>query len=157
MPSTSLIPQLCKFWRLYGGVNGNILQEGLCHAQVCGTQSLCPCCSPLLTHTATEDTQAQFCLGLCEVSGSWSAQGLFEPSGRFWCVWGLILNVILPLLPSCWHSPLPLDMGYLLKFAPASQLPLALNCHFNSFKFLSSYNLWVDFTMFLGFPSGLRW
>ena len=27
--------------------------------------------------------------------------GLFEPSEWFWQVWGLILNVILPLLPSC--------------------------------------------------------
>ena len=31
--------------RLYGGVNGDLLQEGLCHTQVCCTQS--PCCSPL--------------------------------------------------------------------------------------------------------------
>ena len=27
-------PGLCKFWRLFGGVNGNLLQEGLCHTQV---------------------------------------------------------------------------------------------------------------------------
>ena len=33
---------LCKFWRLCGGVNGDLLQEGLCHNQVCGTQSPCP-------------------------------------------------------------------------------------------------------------------
>ena len=26
---------LCKFWRLYGGVNGGLLQEGLRHTQVC--------------------------------------------------------------------------------------------------------------------------
>ena len=36
-------PVLCKFWRLYGGVKGDLLQEGLCHAQVCCTQSPCPC------------------------------------------------------------------------------------------------------------------
>ena len=24
-------PVLCKFWQLYGGVNGDLLQEGLCH------------------------------------------------------------------------------------------------------------------------------
>ena len=30
---------LCKFWRLYGGVKGDLLQEGLCHTQVCCTQS----------------------------------------------------------------------------------------------------------------------
>ena len=27
----SVSPVLCKFWRLYGGVNGDLLQEGLCH------------------------------------------------------------------------------------------------------------------------------
>ena len=37
---------------------------------------------------------------------------LLEPSECLWQVWGLILNVILPLLPSCWSSPLSLDMGY---------------------------------------------
>ena len=39
--SVSAVP--CKFWWLYGGVNGNLLQEGLCHTQVCCTQSPCPC------------------------------------------------------------------------------------------------------------------
>ena len=34
----SISPVLCKFWQLYGGVNGNLLQEGLCHTQVCCTQ-----------------------------------------------------------------------------------------------------------------------
>ena len=46
---------LCKFWQLYGGVNGDLLQEDLCHTQVCCTQSSCPCDSPLLTHTSTGD------------------------------------------------------------------------------------------------------
>ena len=27
----SVSPVLCKFWWLYGGVNGDLLQEGLCH------------------------------------------------------------------------------------------------------------------------------
>ena len=35
------------------------------------------------------------------VPGSWYAQGLFEPSEHLWWVWGLILNAISPLLPSC--------------------------------------------------------
>ena len=29
---------LFEYWQLYGGVNGNLLQEGLCHTQVCCTQ-----------------------------------------------------------------------------------------------------------------------
>ena len=27
----SVSPVLCKFWQLYGGVNGNLLKEGLGH------------------------------------------------------------------------------------------------------------------------------
>ena len=92
---------LCKFWQLYGGVKSDHLQEGLCHTQVCCTQSPCPCGSPLLTHTSTGDAQTQFCFNLCGVPGSWCAKGLFEPSKRLWQVWGLILNVVSPLLPSC--------------------------------------------------------
>ena len=46
----SVSPVLCKFWWFYGGVNGNLLHEGLCHTQVYCTQSPCPCSSPLLTH-----------------------------------------------------------------------------------------------------------
>ena len=98
----SVSPVLCKFWWLYGGINGNLLQESLCHIQVCCTQSPCPCSSPLLTRFSTGDTQTQFCLSLCGVSGSSCAQSLFEPSECLWRVWGLILNTISPLLPSCW-------------------------------------------------------
>ena len=35
-------PVLSKFWQLYGGVNGDLLQEGLCHTQVWYTQSAFP-------------------------------------------------------------------------------------------------------------------
>ena len=38
----SVSPVLCKFWRLCGGVNDNLLQEGLCCTQVYCTQSPCP-------------------------------------------------------------------------------------------------------------------
>ena len=97
----SISPVLCEFWQLYGGVNGDLLQEGLCHTQMCCTQSPCPCGRPLLTHASSGDTQTQFWPSLCGVPGSWCAQGLFEPSEPLWRVWGLILKTILPLLPSC--------------------------------------------------------
>ena len=92
---------LCKFWQLYGGVNGDLLQEDLCHTHVCCSQSPCPCGSSLLTCTSTGDAQTQFCLNLCGVSGSWCTQGLFEPSEHLLWGWGLILNTNSPLLPSC--------------------------------------------------------
>ena len=39
---------LCKFWQLFGGVNGDLLQESLCHTQVCSTQS------PSLWHSTAD-------------------------------------------------------------------------------------------------------
>ena len=38
----SVFPVLYKFWQLYGGVNGSLLQAGLWHTQVYCTQSSCP-------------------------------------------------------------------------------------------------------------------
>ena len=70
---------------------------------------------PLQQSTAdpypTGDTQTQLCLSLCGVSGFWCTQGLFEPSECLWGVWGLILNVIFPLLPYCWGTSLALGHG----------------------------------------------
>ena len=39
---------------------------------------------------------------LCGVFEPWCAQGLFEPSECLWRVRGLIVNLISPLVPSCW-------------------------------------------------------
>ena len=66
-PPVVYFPVLCKLWQLYSGINGDLLQEGLCHAQVCSTQSSCPCGSPLLTHTSTVQfsSVAQSCPTLC--------------------------------------------------------------------------------------------
>ena len=36
---------------------------------------------------------------------------LFEPSKRLWRVWDLILNMISPLLPSCWGFSFALGHG----------------------------------------------
>ena len=55
----SVPPVLCKFWQLYGWVNGDLLQEGLCHTQVCCTQSPCPCSGPPPTHPSPGDAQTQ--------------------------------------------------------------------------------------------------
>ena len=71
----SVSPVLCKFWWLYGGINGDLLQEGLCHTQVYCNQSPWPCISLLLTRTSKGNTQTQFCVSLCGVSGPWCTQG----------------------------------------------------------------------------------
>ena len=59
----SVSPVLCKFWGLYGGVNGNLLQEGLCHLQVIAPRSPAPaashCCpQETLKHTKAGLTQS---------------------------------------------------------------------------------------------------
>ena len=72
----SVSPVLYNFWGLYDGVNGDFLQEGLCHTQISCTQSCCPCGRLLLTHTSTGGTQTQFWLSYCGVSGTWCTQGL---------------------------------------------------------------------------------
>ena len=56
----SVSPVQYKFCQFCGGVNGDLLQEGLCHTQVCCTKSPCTCGSPLLTLTSTGDTPTQF-------------------------------------------------------------------------------------------------
>ena len=50
----SVSPVLCKLWHFYGGVNGNLIQEGLCYTHGYCTQSPCPCSCPLLTCTLQE-------------------------------------------------------------------------------------------------------
>ena len=108
VPSKSLFPSPCKFWQFYSGVNGDLLQEDLCHTH---TQSPCPCDRPLPTRTSTDDTQTQLCLSLCGVPGSWCARGLFEPSEHPWQEQGLILHANSPLLPSCWGFSFALGRG----------------------------------------------
>ena len=89
-----------KFWQLYGGVNGDLLQEGLCHTQVCRTQSPCPWGSPLLTWTSAGDTQTvKGRSGSVSVGSPAGHKILFESSKHLWWVWGLILNTISPFLP----------------------------------------------------------
>ena len=61
-PPRVCFPVLCKFWWFFGGVNGDLLQEGFCHTQVCCTWS--PSGRPLPTRTSTEDTQTQFWLSM---------------------------------------------------------------------------------------------
>ena len=82
--------------------------------KVCCSQSPCPCGRPLLTCASSEDTQT-----LKGTSGSVSEgslgpdahEVLFEPPERLWQVWGLILNLILPLLLSCWSFSFSLGCG----------------------------------------------
>ena len=95
----SVSPVLCKFWWLYCGVNGNLLQQALCHTQVCCTQRPWPCSRPLQTRTSTGDTHSGSSISV-SVGSPAVHKVIFEPSECLWQVWGLILKAILPLLQS---------------------------------------------------------
>ena len=80
-PPRVYFPVLCKFWQLYGGVNGDFLQEGLCHT-LCDLGLLQQ--EPLPLRQATADlclhrrysnTPRLVWLSLCGVSASWCTQG----------------------------------------------------------------------------------
>ena len=108
----SVSPVLCNFWWLYGGVNDDLLQEGLCHTQVCCTQSPCPC-AKATAHPYLCKRHSNTGRALCGVSGSWYTQGLFEPSEHLWQVRGLIPSMISPLLQSCCGFSFTLGHAYL--------------------------------------------
>ena len=86
-----------------------------CTVKVCYSQSPCPHKSPLLTSSSTGDTQT-----LKGRSGSVSVgtmslgahKVLFQPPEHFWQVWGLVLNVISPFLPSCWDFSVALGIQH---------------------------------------------
>ena len=104
-PPRFYFPVLCKFWQLYGGVNGDLRQEGLCHTQVCCTQSPRPCGRPLLTHTSSGDTQTWFCLSLFGIPGSWWT--------RF--VWALWVSLeVMQFDSKCDFTPPTILLGLLL-------------------------------------------
>ena len=80
---------------------------------------------PLLTHTSAGDTQT---LKGSSVSVFVESPGmhkvLYELSEHFWWVWGLILNMISRLLPSCWSFSFALGCG--VYFLVGSNIPLSM-------------------------------
>ena len=71
----SVSPVLSKFLQLYGVVNGDLLQEGLCHTQVCCTPEPLPlwqATADLYLHMRHSNIQRQIWLSLCGIS--WYAE-----------------------------------------------------------------------------------
>ena len=60
-------------------------------------------------HRRCSSTQRHVWLTLCRAPGMHKV--FFDPSEHLWRVWCLILNVILPLLPSCWGFSFALGCG----------------------------------------------
>ena len=122
-PPRFCFPVLCKLWWLYGGVNGDLLQEGLCHTRVCCTQNPFPCRRPPLTHMYAGDTQTLKGRPGQSVGSPGMHKVLFEPSEHLCWLLSLILNMISPLLPSFWgFSFAP---GHEVSFLVGSNIPLS--------------------------------
>ena len=58
-------------------------------------------------HRRHSNTQRQVWLSLCGVS--WCPQAFLRALWHLWWIWGLILNVIFPLLPSSWGFSFALE------------------------------------------------
>ena len=85
---------LCKFWQLHGGVNSDLPQEGLCHTQVCCTQSPCPAAGhadPDLCRRHSDTV----CLSLRGVLGPGAHKVCLSPlsvSGRYFLAAGVVTS-----------------------------------------------------------------
>ena len=103
-------------WWFYGGVNGDLLLEGLYCIQVCFTLPLRQSTAHLNLCRRQPNTVLSHSLW-----GLWVLvhTGLFESTEHLWWLWGLILKAILPLLHLARAPPLPLNVGYLLKVSSA--------------------------------------
>ena len=85
-----------------------------CVSKICCNQRACPCGRLLMIHASTGDTQTL--KGRCgsvsvESLGPGACKVLFKPFEHLWLVWGLTLNVISPLLLSCWGFSFALGGG----------------------------------------------
>ena len=107
MPSKSLFPHSCV---TSGSSMVGLMATSSKKAYAISRSAAPRAPAPVAGHSWPAPLQ-EFCLSLCGVSGSWGAQGLFEPSEHLWPLWDLVVNVILPLLPSCWGFSFALGCG----------------------------------------------
>ena len=78
------------------------------------------------------------CGGHCSFPLVLVCTGLFVPSKHLWQVWGLILNVILPLLPACQGLSFALGCGVFFFFGGILH-SLVDGCSAASYYFWCSY------------------
>ena len=127
-PPRVYFPVLCKLWRLFDGVNGDLPQEGLCHTPVCYTQSPCPCSSPqeTLKHSSVSVSVGSLgpgahkvCLSPLNVSGGYgfdSKCNFAPPSVLLWLLlFAWMWDISSKLLQCCTAgAPAPTILLWLL-------------------------------------------
>ena len=85
-PPRVCFPVLCKFWPLYGGVNGDLLQEGLCHMQLCCTRVPAPAvvhCWPIPPQKTLKHTSVSVSVGCLGSSAHKVCLSPLSVSGRY--------------------------------------------------------------------------
>ena len=107
-PPRVYFPVLCKFWQVYSGVNGDLLQEVI--PTLRAPVPVAGHCQLVLSSVHRRHSNTVLSQSL------WGLQvlvhiKLFEPSEHLWQVWGLILNVNSPFLSSCWGFSFALGHG----------------------------------------------
>ena len=94
-------------------------------SQVCCSKGLCLHSRPLLLRQETlKHSKAGLAQSLAGSLGPGMHKVLFEPSECLWWIWGLILNTILPHLPSCWGFSFTLGCG--VSFLVGSNILLSM-------------------------------
>ena len=85
-PPRAVSPVLSRFWQCDGAVNGDLLQEDLCHmSHLPGLLLPCPCSGPLLIHASAGDPQTlKGRSGSVSVGSPGVHKVLFEPSEHLW-------------------------------------------------------------------------
>ena len=83
----SVSPVLCKFWWLCGGVNVKLLQEGLCHTQVCCTQRPWPCGNKGPSSQSYGFSSGHVWMWELDYKESWAPKN--------WCFWTVVLEKTL--------------------------------------------------------------
>ena len=142
VPSKSLFPQSCvSFCGSMVGLMVTSSKKAYTIARYATPRAPVPAtvhCWPI----PPQETPKHSFVCLCGLPGFWCTQGLFEPSEHLWQVWGLILNAILPLIPSCLGFSFALGRGIISPQSRSStvQPPLqrctALLYHLHSWRFL---------------------
>ena len=85
-PPRVCFPVLCKFWQLYGGVNGDLLQEGLCHMQLYCSRAPAPAvvhCWPIPPQKTLKHTSVSVSVGCLGSSAHKVCLSPLSVSGRY--------------------------------------------------------------------------
>ena len=73
-------------------------------------------CWPVLPQETLKHSKSGLAQSLVVSLSPGVQEVLFEPSKHIWWVWGLIPNMISPLLPSCWFSSFAIGLGVFFFF-----------------------------------------